>query len=60
MCVVFMANYFLVGDDVTDDSETVLMIDFVNLNNKLTQFFKGVHRSKIYAHIFIEVSTHHI
>jgi hypothetical protein len=49
-----------VGGDVTDDSETVLTIDFVNLKIKLTQFFKVAYKSKIYVYIFIGVSANDI
>jgi hypothetical protein len=33
-----------VGDDVSVDSESLLVIDFVNLKIKPTQFFRGKHR----------------
>jgi hypothetical protein len=51
--VVFMTNYFLVGGDVSVDSETLLMTDFVNLKIKLTQFFKGTHRGSVCMRVFI-------
>jgi hypothetical protein len=36
MCIVFMTNYFLARDDISVDSETFLVTDFVNLNIKST------------------------
>jgi hypothetical protein len=47
-----------VGDDVLVDNETFLMIDFMNLKIKLTQFFRGAHRGRVYVHVFIWVSDH--
>jgi hypothetical protein len=43
-----------VGGDVSVDSETLLVTDFINLKIKLTQSFKDVYRDKIYIHLFIE------
>jgi hypothetical protein len=34
------------------------MIDFVNLKIKLTQFFGGVHKNRVYIYVFIELSAH--
>jgi hypothetical protein len=34
-----------------------LVIDFVNVKSKLTQFFKDVYKDRIYVYIFIELST---
>jgi hypothetical protein len=34
------------------------VIDFVNVEIKLTQFFKDVYKDRIYVYIFIELSTH--
>jgi hypothetical protein len=48
----------LVGGDVPINSETLLVIDFVNLKNKPTQSFRTVHRDRIYIHIIIEVSIY--
>jgi hypothetical protein len=39
MYVIFMINYFLVRADVYVESETLLVIDFVNLKIKSVQFF---------------------
>jgi hypothetical protein len=47
MSVAFTANYFLVGDDVTVDSDALLVTDFVNLKIKSTQFFECAHMSRI-------------
>jgi hypothetical protein len=46
-----------VGDDVSVDSETLLMTDFVNLKIKLTQSFGCAHEDKVCVHIFREVNT---
>jgi hypothetical protein len=47
------------GDDVFIDSEMFLIIDFISLKIRLTQFFKGVPKDKIYIYIyiFIKIST---
>jgi hypothetical protein len=58
MRIVFTVNYFLVGGDVPVDSETLLMIDFVNLKIKLTQSFGCAHKDRVCVHIFREVSAH--
>jgi hypothetical protein len=43
MCVVFMTNYFSVKCDVLINNETFLMTDFMNLNIKSGQSFRGNH-----------------
>jgi hypothetical protein len=43
---------FLVEGDVLVDSETLLVIDFVNLKIKPTQFFKGAHKDKVYICVY--------
>jgi hypothetical protein len=53
-----MANYFFVRDDVPVDSETLLMVNFINLEIKPTQSFKNDHKDKIHIHVFIGVSAH--
>jgi hypothetical protein len=58
MSVIFTVNYFLVGDDVPVDSETLLVTDFVNLKIKPTQSFKCAHRDRGCVYIFIGVSAH--
>jgi hypothetical protein len=47
-----------VGDDIPVDSDVLLVTDFVNLKIKLTQSFRGVHRDRMYVHLFIGVNTH--
>jgi hypothetical protein len=47
----------LVGGDVPVDSETLLVINFVNLKIKTTQSFVCAHRSKVCMHVFIGVIT---
>jgi hypothetical protein len=39
-----------VRDDVSVDSEILLMIDFVNLKIKPTQSFRGAHRDRVCVH----------
>jgi hypothetical protein len=48
MCVAFTANYV----DVPVDSDTLLMIDFVNLKIKLTQSYRG----RMCVRVFIRMS----
>jgi hypothetical protein len=57
MCVAFMANILSVIDDVSIDSKTLLVTDFVNLNIKPTQSFRGAHRGKVCVRMFICVSA---
>jgi hypothetical protein len=47
-----------VRNDVSVDSETLLVINFVNLKIKLTQSFKYAHKYRMYVHVFIGMSTH--
>jgi hypothetical protein len=47
-----------VGGDVPVDSETLLVTDFMNLKIKPAQSFGGGHKSMVYIHVFIELSTH--
>jgi hypothetical protein len=47
-----------VGCDVSVDSKTLLMIDFMNLKIKLSQSFRSVHKSRICVRVFIDVSAH--
>jgi hypothetical protein len=58
MSVIFIINYFFSKRRHPIDNETFLMIDFVNLKIKLTQSFRGVHRGRVYVHIFIGMSDH--
>jgi hypothetical protein len=46
-----------VGGNVTVDSETFLVIDFINLKIKSTQSFKDVHKNRVCVHMFIEASA---
>jgi hypothetical protein len=48
----------LVRGDVPVDSETLLVIDFVNLKIKPAQSFIVAHRGRVCVHIFIEVSVY--
>jgi hypothetical protein len=58
MSAIFMTNYFSVGDDVSVDSKTLLVTDFVNLKTKPTQSFEDTHRCKMCVHIFIMVNAY--
>jgi hypothetical protein len=46
-----------VGGDVSVDSETFLVTDFVNPKIKLAQSFGGAHRCRVCVRVFIEVSA---
>ncbi len=46
------------GDDVSVESKTLLVIDFVNLKIKSVQFFEGAHRDRMCMRVFIGVSNH--
>jgi hypothetical protein len=50
--VVFITNYFLVGDIILINSETLLMIDFVHLKIKSVQSFIVTHRNR-YVYIYL-------
>jgi hypothetical protein len=54
MCIIFMTNYFLVGYDVPINNEMFLMTDFINLNIKPTQSFKGAHMNRMYVYKSIQ------
>jgi hypothetical protein len=45
-----------VGGNVPVDSETILLIDFMNLKIKPVESFRGVYRDKVCVHIFIEIN----
>jgi hypothetical protein len=47
----------MVGD-VLIDSETFVMIDFVNFKIKLIQSFRCAYRFRLCVYIFVEVSAH--
>jgi hypothetical protein len=42
--------------DVSDDSETLLVVDFVNIKIKPTQSFRDAHRGRICVRVFIGVN----
>jgi hypothetical protein len=44
--------------DVSVDSETLLVTDFVNLKIKPAQSFICAHRDRMYVHVFIRMSAH--
>jgi hypothetical protein len=46
-----------VGGDISVDSDTLLMTDFVNLKIKPAQSFIGAHRSRVCMRVFIGVSV---
>jgi hypothetical protein len=46
-----------VGGNVSIDSETLLVTDFVNLKIKTAQSFRGTHRGMMYVRVFIEVNA---
>jgi hypothetical protein len=46
-----------VGDDVSIDSESLFVTDFVNLNIKPTQSFRCAHINMMYLHVFIGMSV---
>jgi hypothetical protein len=45
-------------DDVLIDSETFLVIDFINVKIKSAQPFKYAYRDKVYIRVFICVSVY--
>jgi hypothetical protein len=47
----------LVRGDISIDSETLLVTDFINLKIKPVQFLGGAHRDMVYVHVFIGVSA---
>jgi hypothetical protein len=47
----------LVGGDIPIDSETLLVIDFVNLKIKSVQSFGEAHRGRICVRVFVGVSA---
>jgi hypothetical protein len=46
-----------VGGDVSVDSETFLMTNFVNLKIKPAQSFRGTHRGRVCVCVFIGMSA---
>jgi hypothetical protein len=47
-----------VEDDISINSETLLMTDFINLKIKLVQSFRGNHKDVMRVYIFILVNAH--
>jgi hypothetical protein len=47
-----------VGDDVSVNSETLLVIDFMNFKIMSNQSFKYTHKYRMCVHIFIEISAY--
>jgi hypothetical protein len=47
----------LAGGDISVDSETFFVTDFMNLKIKPTQSFGGAHRDRVYVCMFIGVSA---
>jgi hypothetical protein len=47
-----------VGGDVPVNSETLLVIDFVNLKIKPVQSFKSAYRGRVRVRVLIEVNAH--
>jgi hypothetical protein len=47
-----------VEGDVSVDSETLLVINFMNLKIKLAQSFKCTHKDRVCIGVFIRVSDH--
>jgi hypothetical protein len=55
MIVVFTINYFLVGDNVSVDSEMFLITNFINFKIKSTQSFKNTHINMMCVYILIHL-----
>jgi hypothetical protein len=55
MSVVFMTNYFLVGDGVPVDSESFL-VRLHESQDKTVESFRGDHRDTMCMHVFIGMS----
>jgi hypothetical protein len=51
--VTYLRLIILLVGDVSVDSETLLVIDFINLKIKSTQSFKCAHRGRMYVRVFI-------
>jgi hypothetical protein len=47
-----------VGDDVSIDSKTLFVTDFMNLKIKSALSFKDAHMNSLYVHIFIGINAH--
>jgi hypothetical protein len=49
---------FLMGGNVSVDSDVLLVTDFVNLKIKLAQSFRVTHRGSVCVYVVIVVSAH--
>jgi hypothetical protein len=59
ICVLYLQLIILsVEGDVPVDSKSLLVTDFVNLNIKSAQSFRGAHRGRVCVCVFIGVSAH--
>ncbi len=59
MGVIFTANYsFSGGGDISIDSETFLVTDFVTIKIKSTQSFECAHKDRMCVRVFIGISAH--
>jgi hypothetical protein len=47
-----------VKDDVSINSETLLVTDFINFKIKPAQSFRGAHRDNVCIYVFIRVNAH--
>jgi hypothetical protein len=57
--VVFTANYsFSGGGDISIDSETLLVTEFVTTKIKSAQSFKYAHKDRMCVRVFIGMSAH--
>jgi hypothetical protein len=53
ICVLYLRLIiFLIGDDVSINSEIFLMTDFMNLKIKSTQSFKCAHKNRMYICVY--------
>jgi hypothetical protein len=46
-----------VEDDISVDSETLFVIDFINFKIKSAQSFGCTHKDSVYVHVFIRISA---
>jgi hypothetical protein len=58
MNIIFMANIFLVVNDISVDSEIFLVTGFINIKIKSIQSFRDADRGRMYIHVFIKISTY--
>jgi hypothetical protein len=58
MNVIFTANYSFSEIRRSRRQQVVLVINFINLKIKSTQFFRCDHRNRVCVLIFIEISNH--